>query len=164
MAFLDDIKLSILVFGPTPTGSPPGFMQDLAKKRIEIRDALIADGHTAVFPEDLMTGAPDPHLNNAYLFEEYLVRKYDLVVNLVGSFGSVCELGLFTKDRLASKAALYFNDSHLTGFAYHKAVVLQDLGASLNSYSYPNDLVCCNLMKNVRQRVHAIRVGKFYSS
>jgi hypothetical protein len=164
MDVLKDIKLSILVFGPTPNGSPAGFTADLAKKRVEIRDALVGDGHSAVFPEDLMSGAPDPHLNNAYLFEESLVREYDMVVNLVGSYGSTCELGLFTRDHLALKAALYFNRDHATSLAYHKAVVLKNLGASLETYIYPDDLSKCNLMKHVRDKVYAVRIGKFYSS
>lgn len=163
MDVIKNIKLSVLVFGPAPAGSPAGFTEDLAKKRKEIRDALVSDGHHAAFPEDLMTGAPDPHLNNVYLFEESLVREYDMVVNLVGSYGSVCELGLFTRDRLATKLALYYNRDHTGGISYHKGVVLERLGAALELYTYPNDLACCNLMKHVRQKVEAVQLMKFYS-
>lgn len=163
MSILAGIKLTILVFGPDPKTSAAGFAGDLARKRKEIRDALIVDGHEACFPEDLMTGAPDPHLNNAFLFEEYLVRKYDMVVHLVSSIGSVSELSLFMRDKLASKAALYYNEDHRGGFAYHQGVVVQKLGASLHTYVYPVDITACNLMTNVRDKVEAIRLAKFYS-
>jgi hypothetical protein len=78
---LDGIKLSILVFGPSPLAAAgPGYNGDLARKRIEIKTALAGDGHKADFPEDLMVGSFDPKLCNAHLFEQHLVRQYDLVV------------------------------------------------------------------------------------
>ncbi|MFT3784156.1 MAG: hypothetical protein QM790_19280 [Nibricoccus sp.] len=165
MSVLADIRLSILIFGPDPKSPPGGFVGDLARKRVEIRDALVADGHTACFPEDLMTGSPDPDLNNAFLFEELLVRKYDMIVHLVASYGSVSELSLFMRDgnRIASKVALYFNKDHETGIAYHQAAVVKKLGASLHSYVYPVDITACNLMTNVREKVEIVRLAKFYS-
>jgi len=45
-----DLKLNILIWGPSPKGSSESL---LAKKRIEIRDALIDMGHNAEFSEDL---------------------------------------------------------------------------------------------------------------
>lgn len=162
---LDDIKLKILVFGPSPTTSTSDpFLNDLAKKRLEIKVALLADGHVAVFPEDLVTGSIDPaFMGNTYLWEQTLVREYDMVVNLVGSFGAVAELGLFNRDNLALKAVLLFNQDHTSGLAYQHARALSCGGAALETYAYPIDLTCCNLMKNVRNKVYAVRVGKFLS-
>jgi len=157
-----DIKLNILVFGPDPNmAHPPGFNADLAKKRKEIRDALIADGHGAFFPEDLLSGPLDPAIHNHYIWEQMLVQEYDMVVNLVGTFGAVAELSLFLREHLALKAALFFNKDHCSGFAYEQAKAIEALGATLETYIYPIDLTSCNLMKQVREKVWRVRVGKF---
>jgi hypothetical protein len=116
------------------------------------------------FPEDLVKGSIDPAVENAYLFEEYLVRRYDMVVNLVGTPGAITELSLFMRDNLASKAALYFNNAHLAGLTYAQGCVLRDLGATLETYTYPVDLTACNLMTTVRVKVRAVQLAKFYYS
>ena len=160
-----NIKLKILVFGPNPSSpSPPGFLADLAKKREEIRRVLKTDGHEVVFPEDLMAGSVDPDINNACIWEDGLVREYDMVVHLVGSPGTLVELDLFMRDNLALKAALFFREDHVGGLPYAKAKLIEALGAKLHTYNYPNDLVICNLMKQVREKVWAVRVGKYYAS
>jgi hypothetical protein len=162
LAAFADIKLKILVFGPNPgVVHLPGFDADLAKKRQEIRDALISDGHGAFFPEDLPSGSLDPAIKNAYIWEQMLVNEYDMVVSLVGSFGAVAELSLFQREHLALKAALFFNKDHCTGLAFEQAKVIEALGATLETYIYPVDLTSCNLMKRVREKVWAVRVGKF---
>ena len=160
-----DIKLKILVFGPNPAVShPEGFTADLAKKRQEIRDALQEDGHTAVFPEDLMKGSLDGSIGNAYMWEMMLVREYDMIVNLVGSYGSVDELSLFNREELARKVSIFFNEAHTNGLAYAHAQTIEDLGGKLDTYVYPVDLEVCNLMKNVREKVRVLRTGKFFTS
>lgn len=165
IAAFDDILLKILIFGPSPTASyPPGFTADLASKRKQIRDVLLADGHYAAFPEDLMAGSMDPVIDNAYLWEQLLVREYDMVVNLVGSYGAVSELSLFMRDNFALKAALFFNQDHTDGLAFQQAKAIEAIGASLKTYVYPIDLVSCNLMKEVRHKVWAVRVAKFLAS
>lgn len=161
----NDINLKILVFGPSCTiAHPPGFTADLAAKRQQIRDALNGDGHSAVFPEDLMHGSIDPVIDNSYIWEQMLVKEYDMVVNLVGSFGAVTELSLFMRDHLALKAALFFNQDHCGGIHFQQAKVIEALGATLETYVYPDDLATCNLMKRVRSKVWAVRVGIFMSS
>lgn len=165
MTTFTEIKLKILVFGPSPNIShPPGFVADLAKKRHEIREALKADGHNAVFPEDLLHGPIDPAINNHYIWEQMLVQEYDMVINLVGSFGSVDELSLFSREHLALKAAFFFNQDHANGLAFEHARTIAARGAQLHTYTYPTDLTSCNLMKHVREKIWAVRVGKFYIS
>jgi hypothetical protein len=157
-----DIKLKVLVFGPDPNVvHPPGFNADLAKKRKEIRDALVADGHGAVFPEDLLSGSLDPAINNHFIWEQMLVQEYDMVVSLVGSMGAVAELSLFLREHLALKAAFFFNKDHCSGFAFEEAKAIQALGATLETYVYPADLTSCNLLKQIREKVWRVRVGKF---
>lgn len=162
---LKNIKLKILVFGPNPAiPHPLGFEADLAKKRADIKAALIADGHIAVFPEDLMTGSIDPTLNNTYLWEQLLLYEYDMVVSLVGTFGAVDELSLLHRDNLALKATLFFNHDHRNGLPFAHAQLIESLGAKLHTYAYPADLSSCSLMKQVRDKVWAVRVGKFLGS
>jgi len=165
MNILKDIKLKILVFGPNPsTPSGAGFTKDLANKRVEIKNALIKDGHMAVFPEDLLKGSADPDLDNTFLWEQMLVIEYDMVVNLVGSFGAVSELALFQKKNLAQKACLFFEKGHMDGLPYSHAQMIQRLGATLNVYNYPLDLTSCNLMKSVREKANDLKISKFYNS
>jgi len=159
------IKLKVLVFGPDPTAAhPPGFVADLSRKRAEIRNALIADGHDAAFPEDLWKGISDPSIDNPYLWEMSLVREYDLIVNLVGTFGAVDELSLFHKPELAWKAALFFNSDHVKGLAYSHAQALEAIGATLQTYTYPIDLTSCSLMTQVQAKVEAVRTAKYFVS
>lgn len=159
------IHLKILVFGPSPNlKHAPGFMADLAKKRMEIREALRSDGHEAVFPEDLVAVSMDPAINNEYIWEQMLVKQYDMVVNLVGSPGAIAELSLCLQETLARKAALFFNREHVDGLVYKQAEVIAALGAHLHTYTYPDGLTSCDLMKQVREKVWAVRVGKFYAS
>lgn len=165
IAAFKDISLKVLVFGPSSTiPHPPGFTADLATKRQQIRDALNIDGHNAVFPEDLMSGSIDPTINNPYIWEQLLVKEYDMVVNLVGTFGSVSELSLFMREHLALKAALFFNQDHCSGLGFAQAKAIEALGATLETYIYPDDLASCNLMERVRRKVWAVRVGKFMSA
>src|SRR5690242_3473755 len=104
LSSLNSIKHRILIFGPNPyIPNPAGFSQDLAKKRLEIKEALKSDGHEAVFPEDLLSGSSDPDLDNPYIWEQTLVYEYDMVVDLVGSHGAISELSLLHKNNMALK-------------------------------------------------------------
>jgi hypothetical protein len=160
-----DIKLSILVFGPNPSiPHPPGFEADLSAKRQEIRTALTADGHDVKFPEELMHGSFDPAVDNLYIWEQMLVVQYDMIIALVGTPGAICEISLFNRDGLALKVAFFFNEAHKTGLPFHHATSLTEIGAALHTYTYPDELRSCMLMKQVRRKAHAVRVGKFYAS
>lgn len=162
---LKNITLKILVFGPSPKiAYPAGPMADLAKKRQEIKDVLAKDGHVAAFPEDLMVGVFDPAIENEYVWEQMLVQEYDMVVNLVWSPGAISELGLFMSPDLARKAALFFNEDHKSGLPFKQAQAIKDMGGQLDTYVYPNDLASCNLMTQIREKVRAVRIGKFYTS
>lgn len=135
---LKDITLKILVFGPSPKiDHPPGPMADLAIKRQEIKDALSHDGHEAVFPEDLMTGSFDPVIENEYVWEQMLVREYDMVVNLVWSPGAISELGLFMSPDLARKAALFFNEDHQAGLPFMQAKAIEGMGGGIRHICLP---------------------------
>lgn len=162
---LKTISLKVLVFGPDPTLShSPGFAADLSKKRAEIKAALIADGHEAVFPEDLWKGLADPSIDNPYLWEKSLVQEYDLIVSLVGSFGAVDELSFFHKPEYAIKATLFFCNDHTTGLPYSHAKSLEAIGITLQTYAYPGDLTGCHLMTQVRTKVDKVRIAKFLLS
>lgn len=165
LSALRSIKLKILVFGPSPLGTHASpFEAELGRKRADIRDALNADGHAAVFPEDLLKGTTDPAIDNPYLWELSLVREYDLVVHLVGSPGSIDELSLFHRPELALKATFFFNRAHITGLPFAHATTLENIGATLQTYLYPDDLASCNLMTQVKNKVHKVQIGKYLIS
>ena len=100
----------------------------------------------------ILHGSIDPAINNHYIWEMILVRDYDMVVSLVGSYGAIDELSLFSSAELARKAALFFNQDHATGLAFEHAKMIEAIGAKLHTFDYPADLTTCNLMKRVRRR------------
>ena len=110
-----------------------------------------------------MVGTVDPLIENEFVWEQMLVHKYDMVVNLVGSPGTISEISLFMSKELAQKASLFFNESHKSGLSFKQAEVIEALGGNLDTYVYPDDLASCNLMKQIREKVKAVRIAKFYT-
>jgi len=155
------VILRILVFGPGakmryPKGS---YEAALARKRREIRDALVADGHEVAFPEDLKSAIRDPKLS-VHLWEHGLVLDYDMIVNLVGTPGAVDEIGLLQRRSVAPKSALFFLKKHIGGLPYSHAQTIERLGASLHVFTR-NDLRRCHLMTAISDMVDRVRLGKY---
>lgn len=158
-------KLAILVFGPTPKAAtdPAHPSYKLAKKRIEIRDRLRAEGHDAEFPEDLLQGTNTPPQGQVLLYEEVLVANNDLVVMIVDSPGSNTELGYFSgKTTLAEKTQAFINSAYRGGLPDDTCHALRDLGGVTHYYDYPDDVDKCHLWGMVSQLVNKLQRRKLY--
>ena len=163
---IQDQKLAILVFGPAPSGAldPTSQFHKLAKKRIEIRDMLRAEGHLAEFPEDLLVGTNFPPRGLLLHYEEVLASSHDLIVMLVESPGSIAEVAYFSaKTELAQKTQAFINERYKGGLPDDTCHTLKVLGGEYRYFKYPDDLDLCYLWGAVRKLVETLQRRKLYS-
>jgi hypothetical protein len=162
---LKSITLKILIFGPDSKGiSTDVRVNALKKKRVEIRDHLINEGHKAVFPEDIVDPNAAPPMNNPAIVENLLMKEYDIIINLVETPGSLVEAGKISEHPyLAAKALLFIGDDYCAGFPYATCQQAEQIGAKLSTFSYPNDLTQCHLLTKIADMINKIQLVKFYS-
>ncbi|WP_430404182.1 hypothetical protein [Hyphomonas sp.] len=145
------IKLNILVFGPQVKDmSTDERTLNLQLKRIQIRDELSKDGHNVKYAEDEV----DPSLGNMMLQEELIMREFDLIINLVGSPGTIIETGFIARNpEIAQKSQLFMDSDHTVGLVAEGCRLAEELGAFFKEYSYPSDLTDCHLLGFAKERV-----------
>jgi hypothetical protein len=147
--------LVILVWGP---GASAG---DLYQKRLQIRDELRRRGHAAVFSEELEGGAPDSLSQKGIEFLQ--AQAADLIVVMQASYGSVAEVHDFAEHRVVNFKMLIFIDEKATdGYSYRGALAeLKALYNNVETYKYPEDIVQCNLLKKVVEKVNVLQMVKY---
>ncbi len=139
-------------------------LQKLAKKRIEVRDGLRIQGHTAEFPEDLLVGSNTPPSGELLWYEAVLVENHDLVVLLAESPGSSAELGFFAgKTALARKTQVFMNQAFKSGLVADGGRGIAKLGGELNYFESPKDLDECNLWGAIKNLVRTVQRQKYFS-
>lgn len=138
--------------------------KNLQLKRIQIRKALEASGHFVKYAEDLVDpNLPSPQ-NNAVLQEIVIMAEIDLIINVVDSPGSIVELGLIAnKSSLSQKSTLFLDASYSTGLVAEQCLLAVELGANFETFNYPEDLVQCNLLGFVKERVEKTQFAKLFS-
>lgn len=147
--------LAILVWGP---GASAG---DLFQKRVQIRDELRRRGHAAFFSEDLEGTAPDSLSQKGIEFLQ--AQAADLIVVMQVSYGSVAEVHDFAEHRVINYKFLIFIDEKATdGYSYRGALAeLKTLYNNVETYKYPEDIVQCNLLKKVVEKVNVLQMVKY---
>ena len=165
---LNYVKLSVLVFGPDPsmaTKHPRKKQGKLAKKRIEIRDWLLSEGHTATFPEDIYDASSTGAMANVAFQEIAMMRNYDMIVALIEAPGSLTELGYLAGDpEIAQKTHVFLDQKYLKGFAFQAAESIQLLKGEFDSYEYPKDITECNLRTKVTNTVETLAIAKYLTN
>ena len=162
---INAIRLNILVFGPQVTVlSADERTLNLQNKRIQIRQRLEDLGHNVKYAEDMV----DPNLpspkNNAFLQEIVIMAEFDLIFNVVDSPGSITEAALIaSKPNLSQKASLFLDSQFTGGLPAEACRAAQYLGADFNTYIYPTDLVDCNLLTFILERVSKAQFVKLIS-
>lgn len=154
------IKLDILVFGPqTRVTSKDERTRKHQLKRIEIREALEAEGHNVRFAEDEV----DPSIGaNTMLQEEVLMREFDMIINIIDSPGSILEAGWITRSpKLAPKSQLFLDEDFTDGLVAEACRLGARMGAHFHEYKYPDALDHCHLLGYARQRVEDVQMMKF---
>lgn len=162
-ATIGSIKLKILVFGPqVRTLSSEERTLNLQNKRIEIRAELEKSGHLVNYAEDLVDPALTGPAANPLMQELVIMSEYDLIINLVGSPGSIVEATTIAlKPRLAQKASLYLDEDHIDGLVGQACANARDIGAHFQTYKYPTDLTDCHLLSHVVARVSVVQKMKY---
>jgi hypothetical protein len=153
---LDDIALSILVWGPAPDSDTP-----VGMKRREIRDALVRQGHNAMFSEDLPGMAGPASWKSRELAQ---ARAAHLVVILYGdSPGSIAEAHDFcAHHEIAPKVMVIIPRKFRTGYAGRGAIRdLEQAHGGVFWYT-ERDLSVCNVCRRALVRAQALRSLRFH--
>jgi hypothetical protein len=147
--------LAILVWGP---GASAG---DLYRKRTQIRDELRRRGHAAFFSEELEEMSPASMSQKGIEFLQ--AKSADLIVVMQASYGSVAEVHDFAEQRVINFKLLIFIDEKATdGYSYRGALAeLKALYNNVETYKYPEDIVQCNLLKKVVEKVQVLQMVKY---
>ncbi len=161
-ARVSQTPLVLLVWGPGEAAP------DLYQKRLQIRDELRRLGHDAFFSEELETSRPpsasatSPALSQTAI--EFLqAEAVDLITVLQVSYGSVAEVHDFAELRVVnSKMLIFVDQAAMDGYSYRGALAeLKALYNNVETYKYPEDIVQCNVLKRVLEKVNVLQIVKF---
>ncbi len=158
------VRLDVLVFGPAldpPSGDP--YIAALQIKRQEIRDRLIAEGHSARFGEEVVDPSLPPLLADPLLQEVAVMREADFIVVLVGSPGTLIEGKAITHDpSLRSKAAFYCFDEHKDGIAVKHFIWAGEHAGSTCQLTTLPDVQACHLTTAVLEKIQTVQLARAF--
>jgi hypothetical protein len=157
---LKDTPLEILVFGPAvdPPSTDP-YVASLQTKRKEIKNRLIAQGHSVAFGEDVVNSS----IPAAPLVQEIAAMSAaDLIIVLVHSPGAIMEATTISHDKsLCGKASFYCFEDHKDGFVVKHLQYVVQFGATLQLVTLP-EVQVCKLTAAVLEKVRAVQIGKAF--
>ncbi|MEX2159956.1 MAG: hypothetical protein WEB04_11200 [Dehalococcoidia bacterium] len=139
-----ETSLAIPVLGP---GSGGGAEYD---KRVQIRDALQAEGHFAYFPEDeLGTLPPSSRVYSTDTLEEGLFDSAEMIIMIAVPGGASHELEQITANHKRLSDTLVFIDRSARSSYVAKGTLhrMEHALGLLLWYEKPRDLDECNLLK-----------------
>ena len=147
------IAFSILVWGMSPDSDAP-----IARKRKEIGNQLIADGHNAMFSEDLTNLGSDLNLSETSR-ELAQAREAEFIIVLIeGSSGALAEVCDFcVRPDIAHKIYIMAPQSYRDGFPGKGDLRDLDEGYGVVHWYAQEDIVACDLLTQARRRVQARR-------
>ena len=147
------IAFSILVWGMSPDRNAP-----IARKRKDIGNQLIDDGHNAMFSEDLINLGHGLDLSEASR-ELAQAREADFIIVLVeGSPGALAEVCDFcVRPDIAHKVYIMAPYSYRDGYPGKGNLQDLDEGYGVVHWYEQQDVTACNLLTQARMRVQARR-------
>ncbi len=147
------IAFNILVWGMSPDGDAP-----IARKRKDIGNQLIEDGHNAMFSEDLINLGHGLGLSEASR-ELAQAREADFIIVLVeGSPGALAEVCDFcVRPDVAHKVYIMAPHSYRDGYPGKGDLQDLDEGYGVVHWYEQQDVAACNLLTQARMRVQARR-------
>ena len=148
---VQNISLSVLVWGPSPQSDSP-----VARKRVEIRDMLISVGHNAMFSEDLSTQSSD-YSEKTKEFAQ--ARAAHLVIILVeGAPGALAEAHDFcSHHEIVNKVCVMIPKAYLEGYSAKGAIKLLNDGHGGVHWYEAEELEACDVRKHAMRFVAARR-------
>lgn len=148
-----EIAFNILVWGMSLDSNIP-----IARKRIDIRNQLIEDGHSAMFSESLANLGSDLALSEASR-ELAQAREADFIIVLVeGSPGALAEICDFcVRPDIAHKVYIMAPQSYRAGYPGRGDLRDLDEGYGVVHWYEREDVSVCNLLTQACDRVRARR-------
>ena len=147
------IAFNILVWGMSPEKNDP-----IAKKRNDIREQLIEDGHNAMFSEELTSVSGGIGLSEKST-EFAQANAADLVIVLIedspGALAEACDF--CNHSDLAPKIYVMAPDAYKTGYAGQGALKELDEGYGGVYWYQVGEVEACNLLTQANNRVQARR-------
>jgi len=150
--------LTVLIWGPGSGGDPL-----LYRKRLQIRGELRTWGLTALFSEEIDVGDDVIGLS-AKANELCQAIEADFIIVLQASPGSVGEAHDFAEfvGGVGSKMVVFIDEQARGGYSYAGALYeLRVLYKNVETYSYPEDIVTCNLLGSVKSKVSVLQAVKW---
>ena len=130
----------------------------IARKRQDIGNQLIGDGHNAMFSEDLANLGRGTNLSEASR-ELAQARAADFIIVLVeGSPGALAEVCDFcVRPDIAHKVYVMAPQAYRTGYPGKGDLRDLDEGYGVVHWYGPQEIVACDLLTQARKRVQARR-------
>ena len=149
----EQIAFSILVWGMSPDKNDP-----IAKKRKDIKERLLEDGHNAMFSEELTSLGDDLGLSEKS--KEFAQANIaDLVIILIedspGALAEACDF--CNHPDLAPKTYVMAPDSYKKGYPGQGALKELDEGYGGVYWYQEGDVEACHLLTRASKRVKARR-------
>jgi predicted amidohydrolase len=149
--------IKVLLFGPNERGG------DIYDKRCEIRQKIQELGYDAHFCEDIWhQEALSASGLNLTVAEYCTAKRYDYVVCLMASPGTIGEFHDFAKDKkIASKMMVCINSKHKNGYTSQGAVrIFEGHNGKIDWFSYPDDITNCRLSTRVLDQIKKVAEAK----
>jgi len=150
-------RIKVLIFGPNESGG------DIYGKRCEIRQKIKELGHDADFCEDIWNEAALIASGLNLTVAEYnSARKYDYIVCLMTSPGSMGEFHDFAKNKkIASKMMVCIDRQHKDGYTSQGVVrIFEGHNGKTDWFSYPSDIENCHLSTRVLDQIRKVAEAK----
>ncbi|MBT9175215.1 MAG: hypothetical protein DDT22_00889 [candidate division WS2 bacterium] len=147
---MKSVKIKVLIFGPGPSGG------DVHKKRCEIKEEIINKGHTAHFGEDICKKEILQTSGLNLSVAEYITSmKYDYIICLMNSPGSIGEVHDFARDkRIATKMMICINGKHKSGYSAEGVIrIFEGLHGKVDWFKSPRDIKDCYLLTRVIEQI-----------
>lgn len=148
-----EVALDILVWGPGPTSLSP-----VRKKRQEIHEKLIQDGHNAMMSEDLTSIGCSTVSEKSKEFSQALLAHL-VVVLPEDSPGALAEVHDFANHpEIAAKMVVMFPRKYASGYSAIGAVAdLENAFPGALVWYEDNDIAACKLLGSALKRAEALR-------
>lgn len=145
------VALKILVWGPTIKSSSP-----VAQKRRDIRDALLAEGHVALFSESVPALDHGLSLRSRELAQAFAADM--LIVLPEDSQGAMAEAeGLCSHPDLAPKAFILAPRQYKDGYSGRGIFLLLETGYGAVHWYSDVELSRCDVLHKALERARARR-------
>lgn len=156
VADIKKISLRILVWGPSPTSPSP-----VAQKRVQIRDALVAEGFLAVFSEIWATAEPGLSQKTNELTQA--LTAHLIIILIEGSPGALAELHDFSsREDIGRKMLVMCPRKYSDGYSITGAgAILNKAFGNLDLYE-DGEIENCNVLTRALARAVALREAAAY--